>query len=70
MMREVAESSKAYYQDQFTCLPKLRDFDWRMDVKISSKETERLKQPTLYVKMDLQKDEAKTREEQEQQVIF
>ena len=37
-MREVAESSKAYYQDQFTCLPKLRDFDWRMDVKISSKD--------------------------------
>ena len=63
MMREVAESSKAYYQDQFTSLPKLRDFDWRMDVKISSKEIERLKQPTLYVKMDLQKDEAKASED-------
>ena len=41
-----------------------------MDVKISSKEIERLKQPTLYVKMDLQKDEAKASEDQEQQVIF
>lgn len=48
----------------------MRDFDWRMDVKISSKETERLKQPTLYVKMDLEKDEAKSGDDQDQQVIF
>ena len=41
-----------------------------MDVKISSKESDRLKQPTLYMKMDLEKDESKTREEQEQQVVF
>ena len=41
-----------------------------MDVKISSKETERLKQPTLYVKMDLEKDEAKSGDDQDQQVIF
>ena len=37
MMREVAEPSKVYLQDEFTSLPKLRDFDWRMDVKISSR---------------------------------
>lgn len=55
MMREVADSSKHYYQDEFTCLPKMRDFDWRLDVKISSKTSDRLKQPTLYVKMDLEK---------------
>ena len=37
MMREVSEANKGYFQDSFTSLPKLRDFDWRMDVKISSK---------------------------------
>ena len=56
MMREVAEPSKVYLQDQFTSLPKMRDFDWRMDVKISSRTEDRIKVPTLYVKMDLQKD--------------
>ena len=30
------------------------DFDWRLDVKISSKTAERTKQPILYVKMDLE----------------
>jgi len=39
-------------------LPKLRDFDWRLDVKISSKTQDRLKLPTLYVKMDLEKDQS------------
>ena len=58
MMREVAEPSKVYLQDQFTSLPKLRDFDWRMDVKISSRQEDRMKQATLYVKMDLEKDQA------------
>ena len=53
MMREVAEPSKIYLQDQFTSLPKMRDFDWRMDVKISSRTEDRIKVPTLYVKMDL-----------------
>ena len=37
MMREVAEPSKVYLGNEFTSLPRLRDFDWRMDVKISSK---------------------------------
>lgn len=55
MMREVSEQAKQYYRDEFTCLPKLKEFDWRLDVKISSKESDRLKQPTLYVKMDLEK---------------
>lgn len=54
MMREVSEQAKQYYRDEFTCLPKLKEFDWRLDVKISSKESDRLKQPTLYVKMDLE----------------
>ena len=56
MMREVAEPTRVYLQDQFTSLPRMRDFDWRMDVKISSKQEDRIKQPVLYVQMDLQKD--------------
>ncbi len=35
-------------------MPKLRDFDWRLDVKIASKTQERLKQPVLYVKLDME----------------
>ena len=54
MMREISEQAKSYIQGSFTTLPKLVDFDWRLDVKISSKQSERLKQPTLYVKMDLE----------------
>ena len=38
MMREVVDSTKNYYQDSFNSLPKLQDFDWRLDVKISSKQ--------------------------------
>ena len=53
-MRSVADESKQYYQDQFTNLPRMVDFDWRLDVKVSSKSAERLKQPILYVKMDLE----------------
>jgi hypothetical protein len=53
-MRSVAEKHKAYLQDSFTNLPKLVDFDWRLDVKISSKTAERTKQPMLYLKMDLE----------------
>ena len=56
MMREVSETSKKHFQDDFSCLPKLRDFDWRLDVKISSKNADRLKQPMLYVKMDLEQE--------------
>ena len=66
MMREVAETSKVYLQDEFTSLPKMRDFDWRMDVKISSRQEDRIKQPVLYVKMDLQKDQARSGDEQDQ----
>ena len=60
----------SYLQDQFTSLPKLRDFDWRMDVKISSKQEDRIKVPTLYMQMDLQKDQAQSGESQDQQVMF
>merc|ERR1712060_295796 len=70
MMREVAEPTRVYLQDQFTSLPRLRDFDWRMDVKISSKQEDRIKQPILYVQMDLQKDQARSGDEQDQQVMF
>ena len=50
----------------------MRDFDWRLDVKISSKDADRLKQPTLYVKMDLEKDKSVKDEAdaQAQQVVF
>ena len=63
MMREYAPQTKKYFQDEFSGLPKLRDFDWRMDVKIASKQQERMKQPMLYVKLDLDKQE-------DQQVLF
>jgi hypothetical protein len=32
----------------------MRDFDWRLDVKTASKNQERMKQPVLYVKLDLE----------------
>lgn len=62
-MREFAPQTKKYFQDEFSGLPKLRDFDWRLDVKIASKDQERMKKPMLYVKLDLEK-------ENEQQVLF
>ena len=43
MMREVSEQAKQYIRDEFTCLPKLKEFDWRLDVKISSKQSDRHK---------------------------
>lgn len=49
-------------------MPKLRDFDWRLDVKVSSKQSERLKQPVLYVKMDLDGDNDD--QEDDKQVLF
>ena len=70
MMREVAEEAKAYYQDEFSSLPKMRDFDWRLDIKISSKDQDRIKQPVLYVKMDLEKDKSTLDDAQKQQVLF
>jgi hypothetical protein len=53
-MRKVAPLMKSYVQDQFTGTNKLQDFDWRLDFKISSKNQERMKQPVLYVKMELE----------------
>ena len=75
MMREVAEPAKKYIQDEFTSLPRLRDFDWRLDVKISSKKSDRLKQPMLYVKMDFENDanpmsEDVTENKKEESVLF
>ena len=58
MLREHAPASKKYLQDEFSSgLQKLREFDWRLDIKISSKQQERVKQPVLYVEMDLEKQE-------------
>jgi hypothetical protein len=53
-MREVAPLTKTYIQDEFTGTSKMNDFDWRLDFKISSKSQERMKQPVLYVQMDLE----------------
>ena len=53
-MREVAPLTKTFVQDQFTSTNRLEDFDWRLDFKVSSKNQERLKQPVLYVKMELE----------------
>ena len=53
-MREVAPVAKTFIQDQFTGTSKLQDFDWRLDFKVSSKSQERMKQPVLYVQMDIE----------------
>ena len=42
-MREIAPQAKKYLQEEFSGLPKLRDFDWRLDVKTASKQQERIK---------------------------
>ena len=52
-MRELAPLTKQFIQDDFTGTSKLMDFDWRLDFKVSSKQQERMKQPILYVKMEL-----------------
>ena len=52
-MRDVAPLSKTYFQDQFTGTSRLDDFDWRLDFKVSSKNQDRMKQPVLYVNMEL-----------------
>ena len=58
ILREHAPASKKYFQDEFSSgLQKMKDFDWRLDVKISSKQQERVKQPVLYVEMDLENQE-------------
>ena len=36
-MRDIAPQAKKYFQDEFSGLPKMRDFDWRLDVKTASK---------------------------------
>jgi hypothetical protein len=74
-MRSVAEQHKGYLQDQFTNLPRMVDFDWRLDVKISSKTAERTKQPILYVKMDLdeamkQSNQGECRDAPKKEVLF
>lgn len=56
-MRAAAPLTKNYVQDQFTGTSKMVDFDWRLDFKISSKQQERMKQPVLYVKLELDKSQ-------------
>ena len=53
-MREVAPMTKEFVQDSFSGTSKLNDFDWRLDFKVASKSQERMKQPILHVKMDLE----------------
>lgn len=36
-MRDIAPIAKKYFQEEFGGLPKLKDFDWRLDVKTASK---------------------------------
>lgn len=69
-MRDIAPQAKKYFQDEFSGLPKLRDFDWRLDVKTASKQQERMKQPVLYVKLDLEGQGNATEFEPNQQVLF
>ena len=45
--------TKQYYQSEFSSIPQLKQFDWRLDIKIQSKNEERMKKPTLYMKMDI-----------------
>ena len=52
-MRDVAPLTKTFIQDQFTGTNRLEDFDWRLDFKVSSKQQDRMKQPVLYVNMEL-----------------
>lgn len=52
-MRDIAPLSKTYIQEKFTSTNILEDFDWRLDMKVASKQQERMKQPMLYVKLEL-----------------
>ena len=70
IMRDAAPIAKKYYQDEFSGLPKLRDFDWRMDIKIASKQQERMKQPILYVKLDVESQGNGKDTEPNKQVLF
>lgn len=45
----------------------MRDFDWRLDVKIASKHQERMKKPMLYVKLDI---ESQNKGDENDQVLF
>ena len=49
--------TKHYLQTEFSALPPLEDFDWRLDVKVSSKNQERMKKPTLYMKLHIKEKE-------------
>lgn len=69
MMREIAPKTKKFIQDEFSSLPKMRDFDWRLDVKIASKTQERMKKPMLYVKLDVEAQDKEDHEEASQ-VLF
>ena len=55
-MREAAPLCKEHIQENFTGTNRLDDFDWRLDFKVSSKAQARVRQPILYVKLDLADD--------------
>ena len=69
-MREVAPLTKTFIQDQFTSTSRLDDFDWRLDFKVSSKQADRMKQPVLYMKMELEGGNQQASGQQHQDVMF
>ena len=69
-MREVAPLTKTYIQDQFTSTQVLEDFDWRLDFKVQSKQQDRMKQPNLFVKLDLQGGNQQLNGQANKEVLF
>ncbi len=45
---------KKFVEEEFAALPKMRDFDWRLDLKTASKTQERMKKPSLYLSLEMQ----------------
>ena len=72
-MREAAPLCKEHIQENFTGTNRLDDFDWRLDFKVSSKAQARVRQPVLYVKLDLADDKGtdlSTQGKKQTEVLF
>ena len=69
-MREVAPLAKTFSQDQFASTQILRDFDWRLDLKVQSRQQERMKQPNLLVKLELDGGNARGNGQTQEDVMF
>ena len=57
-------------QEKFTSTNILEDFDWRLDFKVASKQQERIKQPMLYVKMELSNGNQEGSQQTHKDVLF